>query len=94
MLDDIAVLTAGKAVFKDLGIQLENVEIQELGRAKKVTIDADNTTIVQGAGGSEAISGRIKQIRNEMEITTSDYDKEKATRTACKACRRRRPDIC
>ncbi|MEK7290090.1 MAG: chaperonin GroEL, partial [Planctomycetota bacterium] len=77
MLDDIAVLTAGKAVFKDLGIQLENVEIQELGRAKKVTIDADNTTIVQGAGGSEAISGRIKQIRNEMEITTSDYDKEK-----------------
>ena len=94
MLDDIAVLTAGKAVFKDLGIQLENVEIQELGRAKKVTIDADNTTIVQGAGGSDAISGRIKQIRNEMEITTSDYDKEKATGTACKACRRRRPDIC
>ncbi len=77
MLDDLAVLTDGKPVFKDLGIQLENVDIRELGRAKKVTIDADNTTIVQGAGSSAAISGRIKQIRNEMEITTSDYDKEK-----------------
>jgi len=77
LLDDIAVLTDGKAMFKDLGIPLENIDIRDLGRAKKVTIDADNTTIIQGAGSSDAISGRIKQIRNEIEITTSDYDKEK-----------------
>ena len=77
LLDDIAVLTDGKAMFKDLGIPLENIDIRDLGRAKKVTIDADNTTIIQGAGSSDTISGRIKQIRNEIEITTSDYDKEK-----------------
>ena len=77
MLDDISILTDGKAIFKDLGIQLENIDIRELGCAKKVTIDADNTTIIQGTGSSESISGRIKQIRNEIETTTSDYDREK-----------------
>src|SRR3989339_510814 len=77
MLDDIAVLTEGKAIFKDLGIQLESIDIRDLGRAKKVTIDADNTTIIQGAGSSNTIAGRIKQIRNEIEATTSDYDREK-----------------
>ena len=77
MLDDIAVLTDGKAIFKDLGIQLESIDIRDLGRAKKVTIDADNTTIIQGAGSSNTIAGRIKQIRNEIEATTSDYDREK-----------------
>ncbi len=77
MLEDIAILTEGKAIFKDLGIQLESIDIRDLGRAKKVSIDADNTTIVQGAGGSDAIKGRIKQIRNEIDATTSDYDREK-----------------
>ena len=70
MLDDIAVLTDGKAIFKDLGIQLESIDIRDLGRAKKVTLDADNTTIIQGAGSSNTIAGRIKQIRNEIETTT------------------------
>ncbi|MCF6157928.1 MAG: chaperonin GroEL [wastewater metagenome] len=77
MLEDIAILTGGRAIFKDLGIQLENIDLHDLGRAKKVTIDADNTTIVQGAGGSDAVAGRIKQIRTEIEATTSDYDREK-----------------
>ena len=77
MLDDIAILTDGKAIFKDLGIQLEGIDLRDLGRAKKVTIDADNTTIIQGAGSTDTISGRIKQIRNEIDMTTSDYDKEK-----------------
>ena len=77
MLDDIAVLTAGKAIFKDLGIQLEEVELSDLGRAKKVTVDSEHTTIIQGAGSHEAVVGRIKQIRSEIEATTSDYDREK-----------------
>ncbi|MBM4049887.1 MAG: chaperonin GroEL [Planctomycetes bacterium] len=77
MLEDIAVLTNGKPIFKDLGIQLENIQLSDLGRAKKVTIDADNTTIVEGAGSTSAIQGRCKQIRKEIEETTSDYDKEK-----------------
>ena len=77
MLEDIAILIGGKAIFKDLGIQLENVELKELGRAKKVTIDAENTIIIQGAGNSSAVSGRIKQIRAEIERATSDYDREK-----------------
>src|SRR5216684_1193531 len=77
MLEDIAVLTGGKAITEDLGIKLENVKIEDLGRAKKVTIDKDNTTIVAGAGKSSAIEGRIKQLRAEIEETTSDYDKEK-----------------
>src|SRR6059036_2222863 len=77
MLEDIAVLTGGKAITEDLGMKIENVEIKELGRAKKVTIDKDNTTIVAGAGKSSEIEGRIKQLRVQVEETTSDYDKEK-----------------
>ena len=77
MLEDIAILTGGKAITEDLGIKLENVKIEELGSAKKVTIDKDNTTIVAGAGKSSAIEGRIKQLRTQIEETTSDYDKEK-----------------
>jgi len=77
MLEDIATLTGGKALFDDLGIKLENVEIADLGTAKKVTIDKDNTTIIEGAGSGNAIKGRIEAIRTEIEKTTSDYDKEK-----------------
>src|SRR5579859_2484903 len=77
MLEDIAILTGGKAITEDLGIKLENVKIEELGTAKKVTIDKDNTTIVAGAGKSAEIEGRIKQLRAQVEETTSDYDKEK-----------------
>jgi len=77
MLEDIAVLTGGKAIFEDLGIKLESIEPEDLGSAKKVTIDKDNTTIIQGKGSSADISGRIKQIRKNIETTTSDYDREK-----------------
>jgi len=77
MLEDIAILTGGKAITEDLGIKLENVKIEDLGRAKKVTIDKDNTTIVAGAGKASEIEGRIKQLRVQVEDTTSDYDKEK-----------------
>jgi chaperonin GroEL len=77
MLEDIATLTGGKALFEDLGIKLENVEIADLGTAKKVTIDKDNTTIIEGAGSGDAIKGRIAALRTEIEKTTSDYDKEK-----------------
>ena len=77
MLDDIAVLTGGKALTEDLGIKLENVTLDDLGRVKKVIIDKDNTTLVDGAGKTSAIEGRIKQIRVQIEETTSDYDKEK-----------------
>jgi chaperonin GroEL len=77
MLEDIAILTGGKAITEDLGIKLENVKIEELGKAKKVTIDKDNTTIVAGAGKSSEIEGRIKQLRVQVEEATSDYDKEK-----------------
>jgi chaperonin GroEL len=77
MLEDIAVLTGGKAITEDLGIKLENVRVEDLGKAKKVTIDKDNTTIVEGAGGQKAIEGRVKQIRTQVEETTSDYDREK-----------------
>jgi chaperonin GroEL len=77
MLEDIAVLTAGKAITEDLGIKLENIKIDDLGKAKKVTIDKDNTTIVEGAGTQTAIHGRVKQIRAQIEDTTSDYDREK-----------------
>jgi len=77
MLEDIAVLTGGKALFEDLGIQLENVQIADLGRAKRVVIDKDNTTIIEGAGKSADIKGRIEQIKTEIEKTTSDYDREK-----------------
>jgi chaperonin GroEL len=77
MLEDIAILTGGKAITEDLGIKLENVKIEDLGSAKKVTIDKDNTTIVAGAGKASEIEGRIKQLRVQVEETTSDYDKEK-----------------
>jgi chaperonin GroEL len=77
MLEDIATLTGGKAITEDLGIKLENVTIEDLGKAKKVTIDKDNTTIVEGAGKPAAIEGRVKEIRVQRENTTSDYDKEK-----------------
>jgi chaperonin GroEL len=77
MLEDIATLTGGKAITEDLGIKLENVKVEDLGRAKKVTIDKDNTTIVEGAGKSAEIEGRVKQIRTQVEDTTSDYDREK-----------------
>src|SRR6266550_3715102 len=76
MLEDIAVLTGGKAITEDLGVKLENVKLEDLGRAKKVTIDKDNTTIVAGAGKASEIEGRIKQLRAQIEETTSDYDKE------------------
>ena len=77
MLEDIATLTGGKAITEDLGIKLENVKVEDLGRATKVTIDKDNTTIVEGAGQASEIEGRIKQIRVQIEDTTSDYDREK-----------------
>jgi len=77
MLEDIAILTGGKAITEDLGIKLENVKVEDLGRAKKVTIDKDNTTIVAGAGKASEIEGRIKQLRAQIEEATSDYDKEK-----------------
>src|SRR5436190_4082119 len=77
MLEDIAILTNGKAITEDLGIKLENVRVEELGKAKKVVIDKDNTTIVEGAGKSQAIEGRVKQLRTQIDDTTSDYDREK-----------------
>src|SRR5216684_308631 len=77
MLEDIAILTGGKAITEDLGIKLENVKPEDLGRAKKITIDKDNTTIVEGNGKATEIEGRVKQIRTQVEDTTSDYDKEK-----------------
>jgi chaperonin GroEL len=77
LLEDIATLTGGTAITEDLGIRLENVKLEELGRAKKVVVDKDNTTIIEGAGKPKAIEGRIKQIRAQIEETTSDYDREK-----------------
>ena len=77
MLEDIAILTGGKAITEDLGLKLESVKLEDLGRAKKVTIDKDNTTIIAGAGKTNEIEGRIKQLRAQVESTTSDYDKEK-----------------
>jgi chaperonin GroEL len=77
MLEDIAILTGGKAITEELGIKLENLKLEDLGRAKKVVLDKDNTTVIDGAGKSAAIEGRIKQIRAQIEETTSDYDREK-----------------
>src|SRR5256714_1350763 len=77
MLEDIAILTNGRAITEDLGIKLESIKLDDLGKAKKVTIDKDNTTIVEGGGQSAAIEGRVKQIRTQIEDTTSDYDREK-----------------
>jgi chaperonin GroEL len=77
MLEDIAVLTNGKAITEDLGLKLENIKIEDLGQAKKVTIDKDNTTIVEGAGSTSSIAGRVTQLRAQVEDTSSDYDREK-----------------
>jgi len=77
MLEDIAILTGGKVISEDLGIKLEGVTLEDLGRAKKITVDKENTTIVEGAGSAEAIDGRVKTIRTQIEETTSDYDREK-----------------
>src|SRR2546423_14648928 len=76
LLEDIAVLTGGKVISEDLGVKLENVKLEDLGRAKKITIDKDNTTIVQGSGKGADIQGRVKTIRAQVEDTTSDYDRE------------------
>jgi chaperonin GroEL len=77
MLEDIGILTAGKSIMEETGIKLEGVKLEDLGRAKRITIDKDNTTIVDGAGDRKAIEGRIKQLRAQIEETTSDYDREK-----------------
>jgi chaperonin GroEL len=77
MLEDIAIVTGGQAIFEELGIKLENVEVSQLGRAKKIRVDKDNCTIIEGAGDEKAIKGRIEQLKNEIDNTTSDYDKEK-----------------
>ena len=77
MLEDIAILTGGRAIMEETGIKLEGVQVQDLGQASRVVIDKDNTTIVEGAGSSDAIQGRVKQLRAQIEETTSDYDREK-----------------
>ena len=77
MLEDMAILTGGKAITEDLGIKLENVKLDDLGKAKKITIDKDTTTIVEGAGSPKDVEGRVKQLRTQVEETTSDYDREK-----------------
>src|SRR5262249_49545499 len=77
MLEDIAILTGGQMISEDLGVKLENVTLKMLGQAKKVTIDKENTTIVDGAGKNGDIQGRVKQIKAQIEETTSDYDREK-----------------
>jgi chaperonin GroEL len=77
MLEDIAILTGGKAIMEETGIKLEGVRLEDLGRAKRVTVDKDNTTIVDGAGQQKGIEGRIKQLRAQIDETTSDYDREK-----------------
>jgi chaperonin GroEL len=84
MLEDIAVLTGGKAIFEDLGIQLENVQLRDLGRAKKIKIDKDNTTIIEGSGKKDDIKGRIQLIQRELDKSTSDYDKEKLSERIAK----------
>jgi chaperonin GroEL len=77
MLEDIAILTGGKCITEDLGIKLENVKLEDLGRAKRITVDKENTTIVEGAGKTSDIQGRVGQIKRQIEETTSDYDREK-----------------
>jgi len=77
MLEDIAILTGGRCITEDLGIKLENIELSDLGQAKRITVDKENTTIVEGAGTSDAIAGRVSQIKRQIEETTSDYDREK-----------------
>ncbi|MCP5038434.1 MAG: chaperonin GroEL, partial [Rhodobacteraceae bacterium] len=77
MLEDIAILTGGQVVSEDLGIKLENLTVQDLGKAKRISIDKDNTTVIDGAGSRSALEGRVKQIRAQIDETTSDYDREK-----------------
>ena len=77
MLDDIAILTGGKVISEDLGQKLENTKVEDLGRAKRISIDKDNTTIIDGAGSRASLEGRVKQIRAQIDETTSDYDREK-----------------
>jgi len=77
MLEDVAILTGGRVISEDLGLKLENVTLKDLGTAKRITVDKDNTTIVDGGGSRDAIEGRVKQIRTQIEDTTSDYDREK-----------------
>jgi len=77
MLEDIAILTGGKVISEEMGMKLENADLKDLGRAKRITVDKENTTIVEGAGDTKAIQGRISQIKNQIEETTSDYDREK-----------------
>ncbi len=77
MLKDIAVLTGGEVISEELGIKLENIKLQDLGKAKKIVVEKENTTIVEGAGARMEIEGRIKQIRTQVEEITSDYDREK-----------------
>ena len=88
MLEDIAILTGGRAIFEDLGINLESVDLKDLGSAKKITIDKDNTTIIEGGGSTDTIKGRIQQIKNEIDSTTSDYDREKLEERLAKSPRR------
>jgi chaperonin GroEL len=84
MLEDIAILTGGRAIFEDLGIQLENIQLRDLGRAKKIKIDKDNTTVIEGAGKKDQIQGRVQLIQRELEKSTSDYDKEKLSERIAK----------
>src|SRR5205809_1770087 len=84
MLEDIAILTGGRAIFEDLGIQLENVQVKDLGQAKKIKIDKDNTTVIEGKGKSQDIKGRVAMIQRELEKSTSDYDKEKLSERIAK----------
>ena len=77
MLEDIAIVTGGQAIFEELGLKLENVELNQLGRAKRIRVDKDNTTIIEGAGQEKGIKGRIEQLKGEIDNTTSDYDREK-----------------
>src|SRR2546430_16568206 len=87
MLEDIATLTGGKALTEDLGIKLENVKLEDLGHATKVVVDKNNTTLIEGAGKTSAVEGRIKQIRAQIEETTSDYDREKLQERLAKPAR-------
>jgi chaperonin GroEL len=84
MLEDLAILTGGKAIFEDLGIQLESVGLEDLGRAKKIKVDKDNTTVIEGAGKKDALKARVAQIQRELEKSTSDYDKEKLSERMAK----------
>jgi len=87
MMEDIAILTGGKFISEDLGIKLEGVELDDLGRAKSITVDKENTTIVEGAGKPSEIQGRVNQIRRQIEETTSDYDREKLQERLAKLAR-------